>query len=75
MPAREGFRSQGTCTQGEQPHETCSQDVNPDGWFGLHIRGGCRPGASRSGRWTDPRVYPLQIEPQTLRSSFVIQAA
>jgi hypothetical protein len=40
IPGREGFRSQGTCTQGETTHATCNQDVNPGGRFGLHMFGG-----------------------------------
>ncbi len=55
MPGREGCRSQGTRTQGEQSNETCGQDVNPDGRFGLHVFCGHCSRASRR-RWTDTNV-------------------
>lgn len=54
MRPREGSRSQGSRTQGEQSNETCDQDVDPDGRFGLHVRGGCHSDASRKGWRTDP---------------------
>jgi hypothetical protein len=44
--AREGFRSQGTRTLGDS-HETCDQDVDPDGRVGLHVRRSRHPSASR----------------------------
>jgi hypothetical protein len=42
IPGREGFRSQGTRTQGETTDETCGQDVIPDGRVSMHVRGGSR---------------------------------
>jgi len=59
-PAREGCRSQGTHTQGEQSNETCGQDVDPDGRLGLHVLCGHRSHASRR-RWTDTSVQNMQV--------------
>ena len=39
------FRSQGLRTVRRKNHETCGQDVDPDGRFGLHVRGNRDPDA------------------------------
>ena len=63
IPAREGFLLPGTSTQGEQSNETCGQDTNPDGRFGLHVRGD-RDTDAPGGAWADPVV---SAKPSELR--------
>lgn len=58
IPGREGFRSQGTRTQGETTDETCGQDVIPDGRVSLHVRGGSRSNCCSERRWADSIVQP-----------------
>ena len=38
----------------EKVHETCGQDVDPDGRFGLHVCRGRYPNVRSSGWWSDP---------------------
>ena len=58
MRPREGFRSQGTRTQGETTDETCGQDVIPDGRVRMHVRGGRRSDCRSKRRRTDSTVQP-----------------
>jgi hypothetical protein len=46
MPPTVRFRSQGLRTARRTKHETCDQDVDPDGRFGLHVRSSGDPDAT-----------------------------
>lgn len=71
IPGREGTRSQGTRTIGEQSHETCGQDYVPDGRFGLRVRGSCYPDGSSSRRRTHATVQTHDRLPSVNQQSEV----